>query len=315
MHKKDITMQNESYADKIEALIKHYQFSTKLAEALHVHRMSIQNWRDGSVEISKDNRLNIDLLYATHCVVPYLKKSDVDKSVRKLEQENHTQFIDNVDIVSEVSRKNAFGSLEVEVSDTDETLFYKVVNGSFIEKDIDKRTFLEMNNLAFLTKQILIDTQEKRVGHINAEIIKKWHFGLMSGIRDDAGRYSTKMRIIPDTKITLTAPEDIPEEVEYWVAKYENINSIYDIAYAHEHFELIHPFGDGNGRVGRLIMAHQFLKLGMLPPMIDGHNKALYYAALEKAQVDGNIIPLVYFLLEAIERMKEQIGIDGYFKK
>lgn len=302
-------MQNISYKEKIEALIKHYKFSTKLAEALHVHRMSIQNWRDDTTGITKENRLNIDMLYAMHCVIPALQKSEVDARVRKLEREEYAPFLENVDVVTEVSRKNAFGSLEVEVSDTDEALFYSVVEGSFIEKDIEKRKFLEMNNLAFLTKQILIDTQEKKIERLNSDIIKQWHFGLMNGIRDDAGKYSTKMRIIPDTKITLTAPEDIPEEVEYWVGKYSDVRSIYDIAYAHEHFELIHPFGDGNGRVGRLIMAHQFLKLGLLPPMIDGHNKALYYAALEKAQVEGNIIPLVYFLTEAVERMKEQLHV------
>jgi len=304
-------MQNFTYKEKIEALLNHYKFSTKLAEALKVHRMSIQNWKEDSVTISKENRLNIDVLFSTHCIIPNLKKSEVDSKVKLLTKENHEQFIDNIDIVTEVSRKSAFGSLEVEVDDVDEALFYRVVDGNFIEKDIDKRKFLEMNNLAFLTKQILVDTQEKRIVSMDSGIIKKWHFGLMAGIRDDAGQYSTKIRIIPDTKITLTAAEDIPEELEYWVSKYKEVTTIYDIAHAHEHFELIHPFGDGNGRVGRLIMAHQFVKNGMLPPMIDGHNKALYYATLEQAQTEGNIIPLVYFLTEAIERMKEQLGIEN----
>lgn len=306
-------MQDFTYKEKIEALLEHYQFSTKLAEALKVHRMSIQNWKEDSVSISKENKLNIDILFSVHCVIPNLKKVEVDHKVKQLTKENHEQFIDNIDIVTEVSRKNAFGSLEVEVGDTDEALFYRVVDGNFVEKDIDKRKFLEMNNLAFLTKQILIDTQEKRIEFMDSDIIKKWHLGLMTGIRDDAGRYSIKMRIIPDTRITLAAPEDIPEEVEYWVSKYKEVKTIYDIAHAHEHFELIHPFGDGNGRVGRLIMAHQFIKNGMLPPMIDGHNKALYYATLEQAQTEGNVIPLVYFLTEAIERMKWQLGIGKYF--
>ncbi len=39
------------------------------------------------------------------------------------------------------------------------------------------------------------------------------------------------------------------------------------------------------------------------------YSKALYYATLEKAQIDGDIIPLVYFLTEAVERMKMQLGI------
>ena len=306
-------MQEITYKEKIEALLEHYRFSTKLAEALKVHRMSIQNWKEDSVSISKENKLNLDILFSIHCIIPNVKKAEVDSKVKQLTKENHEQFIDNIDIATEVSRKNAFGSLEVEVDDADEALFYRVVDGSFIEKDIDKRQFLEMNNLAFLTKQILIDTQEERIEFMDSGIIKKWHLGLMTGIRDDAGRYSARVRIIPDTRITLTAPEDIPEEVEYWVSKYREVKTIYDIAHAHEHFELIHPFGDGNGRVGRLIMAHQFIKNGMLPPMIDGHNKALYYTTLEQAQTEGNIIPLVYFLTEAIERMKGQLGIEEYF--
>ena len=59
----------------------------------------------------------------------------------------------------------------------------------------------------------------------------------------------------------------------------------------------------------------QFLKLGLLPPVIDRHNKALYCATLETAQVDGNIIPLVYLLTQAVERMKEQLGVERYFER
>ena len=298
-------MNNISYQKKIEALLEHYKFSTKLAEALHVHRMSIPNWRDGKVNISRENRLNIDVLYAEHCVIPFISKAEVDASVRALERQDHSRFLDNVDVVTDVSRKNAFGSLEIEVVDADESLFYRALEGSFVEQDIEKRRLLEMSNLAFLTRQILVDTREGKIASLDSQLIKKWHFGLMMGIRDDAGKYSTKMRIIPDTKITLTRHEDIPEEMEYWVSKYAQIKSIYDIAHAHEHFELIHPFGDGNGRIGRLIMAHHFLTLGLLPPLIDTHNKALYYATLEKAQTDGTVIPLAYFLMQAVERMKD----------
>lgn len=302
-------MNNIAYDEKMESLLKYFKFATKLAEALNVHRMSIQNWRNDSGTISNENKLAIDMLYAKYCIMPNLQKSEVNKMARELMQENHEKFMTNIDIVVEVSKKNAFGSLEVEIDDIDEKLFYRVIDGSYIEKDIDKRKFLEMNNLAVLTKQILIDAQENKIQSIESETIKRWHNILMLGIRDDAGMYSRKIRIIPDLKITLTAPEDIAEEIEYWVKKYKNVQSIEEIAHAHEHFELIHPFGDGNGRIGRLIVASQFIKNGMLPPLIDRHNKALYYVTLEQAQVTGNIIPLVYFFCDAVQRMKEKVGI------
>ncbi|MBT3490215.1 MAG: hypothetical protein HON68_01215, partial [Gammaproteobacteria bacterium] len=40
----------------------------------------------------------------------------------------------------------------------------------------------------------------------------------------------------------------MPEEVEYWVTKYQDCSTLEEITAAHAHFELIHPFGDGNGR-------------------------------------------------------------------
>jgi Fic family protein len=78
----------------------------------------------------------------------------------------------------------------------------------------------------------------------------------------------------------LTLPEDIEEEMEYWVKLYSSVSNIYDIVKAHKHFELIHPFGDGNRRVGRLIMVHQFVKLNILPPLINNQNKSLRYIIL-----------------------------------
>ncbi len=89
-------MQEIDYKAKIEALLDHYKFSTKLAEALGVHRMSIPNWREGSVEISQENKLKIDIQYTMHCILPTLQKSDIDTQVRQLEKEDHTPYIDNI---------------------------------------------------------------------------------------------------------------------------------------------------------------------------------------------------------------------------
>ena len=48
-------MHQKSYSERIEILLTHYKFSTKLAEALRVHRMSIRNWCKDSQNISKEN--------------------------------------------------------------------------------------------------------------------------------------------------------------------------------------------------------------------------------------------------------------------
>lgn len=75
-------------------------------------------------------------------------------------------------------------------------------------------------------------------------------------------------------------------------------------AYFHSGFELIHPFVDGNGRVGRLLMNFILHKNGY--PMINIPNtrKLEYYKALEEAQINGNLRELVKFLFELMKEGK-----------
>jgi len=295
-----------NYQQKIEELLKFFKYSTKLAQALGVSRMSLINWRDGG-NISEENRFKIDVLYNKYIFIPTLKKEEVEKYIKDIISRDDSRYLRSIDLIEEVSKIQAFGSYEIEVLDSNEEEFEKIVEGRYIQKDIEKRKLLEMNNLAFLTKQVIEQTIEGKIEKITSDLIKKWHFGLFLGIREDAGEYSKHIRKIKNSDLTLTHPEDIEEEMEYWVKLYENVSNIYDIAKAHEHFELIHPFGDGNGRVGRLIMAHQFVKLNLLPPLINSQNKSFYYMTLGKAQKEGDVLPLSYFLANAIEEMRKRV--------
>ena len=115
----------------------------------------------------------------------------------------------------------------------------------------------------------------------------------MRGLINNAGEFSTKQRVLPNVNTQLTHPKDIAEELKLWVKKYNNIQHLSDIAKSHYHFEIIHPFSDGNGRIGRLIVLAQCLQIGIKPPTINNNNKALYYILLEYAQI--NPAPLAYF--------------------
>ena len=84
--------------------------------------------------------------------------------------------------------------------------------------------------------------------------------------------------------INTTAPEDVEEEIEELLDEYNSKTNITleDIVDFHVRFEKIHPFGDGNGRVGRIIMFKECLKNGIIPYIILDKDKLFYYRGLKE---------------------------------
>ena len=259
-------------------------------------RNSIINWRDDDSKINAENCDSIDFWYCKVIGLDSLNKIKIKPvSLPK-------GFFFEANIKDVLARRLSFGSLEVEVS-VDEGKFKQVIN-NIIPNDMNTQAVLEVSGVANATRSMM-DLIADDSFDIDSRQIRDWHYNLMQGIRRDAGQYSTKIRIIPDTEIATTDPEDIKAEIEYWVSKYRGISSVMDLAKAHAHFESIHPFGDGNGRVGRLIMTAQYLLAGLMPPEINAYNKAMYYATLEHAQLSGNSKPLAVFLCEQSKKLSE----------
>ena len=130
---------------------------------------------------------------------------------------------------------------------------------------------------------LIIDRAE---GKITESLIKELHRILKSGTSDSrldwfaVGDYKR----IPNEvggKDT-TAPEDVPEAVRKLLTEYnrKEVKTLRDIVDFHYRFECIHPFQDGNGRVGRLLLFKECLKYNIVPFVIDEHLKMFYYRGL-----------------------------------
>jgi len=78
-------------------------------------------------------------------------------------------------------------------------------------------------------------------------------------------------------------------------------------AVVHNQFENIHPFQDGNGRVGRLLMNNILLKHGMPPVNIELKNRKGYYSALQAYEKEGNLRPMIELILREYRALKRAL--------
>ncbi len=88
--------------------------------------------------------------------------------------------------------------------------------------------------------------------------------------------------------IDTTAPENVEKEIKELLKWYNNLKNITieDIVDFHYKFECIHPFGDGNGRVGRIIMFKECLKNNIIPFIVLDSDKPFYMRGLKNYKYD-----------------------------
>lgn len=123
---------------------------------------------------------------------------------------------------------------------------------------------------------------------LTEDIIKKLHLILKSNTSDsrlewfNIGDYKLRSNIVGDSK--TTPPEKVRSELQKLLLEYQNKTNITldDLIEFHYYFEKIHPFQDGNGRVGRLIIFKECLKYNIVPFIIDESYKMYYYRGLKE---------------------------------
>lgn len=141
-----------------------------------------------------------------------------------------------------------------------------------------------------------------RKGYINENLILKLHSILMNGIRSDAGVYRNHaVRILGvnlPTANFMKLPDLIPNIISEAAKKTDDIIAL--SASIHSRFEQAHPFSDGNGRIGRILMCAMLLKANLAPAIIRQENKRLYSTYLYKAQTKNDTSQLEDFLCDAV---------------
>ena len=127
---------------------------------------------------------------------------------------------------------------------------------------------------------------------LTQEFIKKLHLLLKNGTSDSrrdwfvVGDYKKLSNEVGGMNTTL--PEEVPEKMKELLDEYnaKEEKSLDDVLDFHVKFEKIHPFQDGNGRVGRLIMFKECLKYNIVPFIIEDDLKIFYYRGLAEWETE-----------------------------
>jgi Fic family protein len=122
---------------------------------------------------------------------------------------------------------------------------------------------------------------------LSVEVIKEFHKILKSGTTDASldwfavGEWKKRPNEVGGA--TTTLPDDVATAMDDLLEWYgEQEKTFEKIVEFHWRFEKVHPFQDGNGRVGRMIMLRECLKYGVVPFVIDDKHKQFYYRGLKE---------------------------------
>lgn len=127
------------------------------------------------------------------------------------------------------------------------------------------------------------------------------HRLLMNGIISDAGNLRAHPVRIVGSRTVPPNPVKVADKMRDLCVVMTATRDPIGIIMQHSLFEGIHPFSDGNGRIGRLILNFQLLRADWPCLIIRAERKTEYYATLETAQVKNIYAPLLNFCLDEME--------------
>lgn len=171
----------------------------------------------------------------------------------------------------------------------------------------------EVKNHFTLFKYMLDTVDEK----LTEDMIKKFHFILKDGtLTDDekewfnVGEYKSLNNFAGNLKTSdVKEVENDMKKLLEWYKEIKRVK-LEDIIEFHVRFERIHPFQDGNGRVGRMIMFKECLKNNIIPFYIEDRNKTFYIRGLKEYQENND---KTYLLDTCLNSQDNYIKMAKYF--
>jgi len=279
---------------------------TKLAERFGVSFAAFNSWWTNKSTPRPKMQAAIDELFLEVTGQKTIPADQLSAKKSALNQKSFahksviSEILDNPDIRDQFILKLTYHSNSIEGStltepDTAAILFD---NAALPSKSLTEQLEAKNHQTALNYLFNCIVKKEK----VDESLVLKLHSILMNGVRSDAGSYRNHAVRITGVNLPTANYMSVPKlmsELMVRAAK-KTKNAIASSASVHSKFEQIHPFSDGNGRVGRLLMNAMLLGENLAPAIIRQEQKQLYYTYLYKAQTKNDQSQLEDFLHDAV---------------
>ncbi len=231
------------------------------------------------------------------------------------------KLINEAEVSEQVYNSNAIENSTLTLEETE-----KILLQIDLDRYITERELFETKNLARVVSYINTKAKQQE---LNIEMLLLLHKMLLANIRDDvAGRFRNNSEWVRVADHIAPDPNQVLKKIEYMLIKYNsasNINIIKRIALFHLTFENIHPFVDGNGRIGRVLNNYLLIREGYVPINIKFIDRKIYYNAFKEfdikgetsimEEIVGKALTISYHKRLAYLEEMEITTLSGYAKK
>lgn len=211
-------------------------------------------------------------------------------------KESLLKIIGEAEIPEQVYNSNAIENSTLSLEETE-----KILLQIDLDRAISERELFEAKNLARVVSYIEKKAKEQE---LNLEVILFLHKMLLSNINDEvAGRFRKDNEYVRVGSHIAPKPQEVLLRLEKMLTEYNatsHENIIKRIAKLHLVFEHTHPFCDGNGRIGRVIINYLLIRDGFVPINIKFIDRAKYYNAFKTFDANGDASVMEEIMVKAL---------------
>ncbi len=211
-------------------------------------------------------------------------------------KESLLKLLDEAEVAESVYNSNAIENSTLTLKETE-----KILLELEVARDVSVREIFEAKNLARVVEYI---REKAKAEEVSKEVILFLHKILIETIDSSiSGRFREKGEFVRVGTHVAPAPEHVERMVEETIREYNSDHDSYlleKVAKFHLDFETVHPFNDGNGRIGRVLINWQLIRSGFPSVIVRNKEKSDYYDSFVTYRDKKNIKPMAKIIALAL---------------